>query len=455
MRFELRGRSRPTTWRSSRSTTSPSPTSSVQWPFRRSLHAQRIDRAPPRRRAADRLRRPVHRADQPSARTSRCSTPSAARATSCSRPTESDDRGGTRVLGGDENLAHASARTPPQRTSPTDRGGVIRRFPAAAGGLPTLAVAAAGLVGGACVPAARLRRRRRLDRLPRPAGHLPDLVVLRRPRRPGRPERSPRPHRRRRRDRARRCRTSTRPRPPSDRLMSGPEIQANAIWTALHRIPLRDAPGWARPARDPAARRRARFRRPAHRAPLAAASPSPVARRRLRRRRAARLRRAGGWSPVAEPLFALVLSTAEHDRRRHAPSAASAAGSREHNDLLEQRVRERTAELRDTQLEIVRRLAPGRRVARRRHRRAHRAHEPPLRAARARARPERGRGRAARATPARCTTSARSAIPDSVLLKPGALDADECDADAAHTTSARRSSPARARRCCRSPSRSR
>ena len=26
--------------------------------------------------------------------------------------------------------------------------------------------------------------------------------------------------------------------------MSGPEIQANAIWTALHGLPLRDAPGW-------------------------------------------------------------------------------------------------------------------------------------------------------------------------------------------------------------------
>ncbi len=30
----------------------------------------------------------------------------------------------------------------------------------------------------------------------------------------------------------------------SDRLMSGPEIQANAISTALRGLPLREAPGW-------------------------------------------------------------------------------------------------------------------------------------------------------------------------------------------------------------------
>ena len=30
----------------------------------------------------------------------------------------------------------------------------------------------------------------------------------------------------------------------SDRLMSGPEIQANAISTALHGLPLRSAPDW-------------------------------------------------------------------------------------------------------------------------------------------------------------------------------------------------------------------
>jgi CHASE2 domain-containing sensor protein len=30
----------------------------------------------------------------------------------------------------------------------------------------------------------------------------------------------------------------------TDQLMSGPEVQANAIWSALHGLPLRDAPGW-------------------------------------------------------------------------------------------------------------------------------------------------------------------------------------------------------------------
>ena len=27
--------------------------------------------------------------------------------------------------------------------------------------------------------------------------------------------------------------------------MSGPEVQANALWTVLHGLPLRSAPGWA------------------------------------------------------------------------------------------------------------------------------------------------------------------------------------------------------------------
>ena len=31
----------------------------------------------------------------------------------------------------------------------------------------------------------------------------------------------------------------------SKEVMSGPEVQANAVWTALHGLPLRSAPGWA------------------------------------------------------------------------------------------------------------------------------------------------------------------------------------------------------------------
>ena len=58
----------------------------------------------------------------------------------------------------------------------------------------------------------------------------------------------------------------------SDDLMSGPEIQANAIWTAMRALPLRTAPLWFDIARDHRARRWRR-RSPALRArPLAVGS---------------------------------------------------------------------------------------------------------------------------------------------------------------------------------------
>ena len=56
------------------------------------------------------------------------------------------------MLGGDENLARRR-RARAAANLPTDRGGVIRRFPCAVGGLPTLAV----------VAAERRRRSRRAD----------------------------------------------------------------------------------------------------------------------------------------------------------------------------------------------------------------------------------------------------------------------------------------------------
>ena len=34
------------------------------------------------------------------------------------------------------------------------------------------------------------------------------------------------------------------PTPAGDELMAGAEVQANAIWTAMHGVPLRSAPAW-------------------------------------------------------------------------------------------------------------------------------------------------------------------------------------------------------------------
>ena len=84
---------------------------------------------------------------------------------------------------------------------------------------------------------------------------------------------------------------------------------------------------------------------------------------------------------VAAPLFALALGTVAtiaagylaERRRRHRFAVR--------NEALEEAVHERTAELRETQLEIIQRLGRRDRVARRGDRAAPRAHRPALRAA--------------------------------------------------------------------------
>ena len=86
-----------------------------------------------------------------------------------------------------------------------------------------------------------VRRRRRVDRLPRRPRDVPDGVV----RRPRRGARAPRAAAREgRRDRLDRSEPAG-PHPTAtsgDETMAGPEVQANAIWTAMHGNPLRDAP---------------------------------------------------------------------------------------------------------------------------------------------------------------------------------------------------------------------
>ena len=87
-----------------------------------------------------------------------------------------------------------------------------------------------------------------------------------------------------------------------DELMSGPEIQANAIWTADHGFPLSSSALVARPAADPAAGRRAGRRDAAPEAAPGARSSRSRLGLALRRRRPARLRRrhrAAGRLPAA------------------------------------------------------------------------------------------------------------------------------------------------------------
>jgi response regulator RpfG family c-di-GMP phosphodiesterase len=138
-------------------------------------------------------------------------------------------------------------------------------------------------------------------------------------------------------------------------LMAGPEVEANAIWTVLHGNPLRSAPvlvnlllivllGFAAPL--------ARLRLVvlvATAAAFAAAAAFALA---------AQLSFNAGWIvPVVPPLVALVsgvvaMVAVSEVRERFERLRVAAV-----NELLEERVRERTEELRETQLEVIRRLS--------------------------------------------------------------------------------------------------
>jgi response regulator RpfG family c-di-GMP phosphodiesterase len=212
--------------------------------------------------------------------------------------------------------------------------------------------------------------------------------------------------------------------------MSGPEVEANAIWTALHDLPLRSAPALV----DLLA------------ALLMAGLPVLLAVR-LRIVPAALvamvagciyalaaqlLFEAGTVVAVAAPLASLVIGTvlailashaAETSARRHASGRA---------DVLERRVRARTVELRETQLEIVQRLAQAA------ERRDEETGEHIDRIGRACAElgldlgMSEGEAELLRHASAMHDVG-KIGIPDRVLLKPGKLDAEEWELMKTHT----------------------
>jgi HD-GYP domain-containing protein (c-di-GMP phosphodiesterase class II) len=153
---------------------------------------------------------------------------------------ESDGRGGTNVLGGDENLRAIGARAAASDLT-NDSTGAVERFPYAVRGLPSMAVVTAERVTGRPVDRSRFERgqaridfrggpgtirtvsfsdvlRGRVD----PALLRGRIVVVGATAPTLRDVHNTPVH--------------------GDELMSGPEAQANAIWTALHGIPLRGAP---------------------------------------------------------------------------------------------------------------------------------------------------------------------------------------------------------------------
>ena len=126
-----------------------------QWPFPRSLHGQ-VDPPPARRRRArDRLRRPVHRAHDAARGPRALRRASATPAAPCSPPARATGTATRDVLGGDANLRRDQRRAPPRPTCATTRAGAIARFPREVGGLDThRRVAAPSALGAAARPPA-------------------------------------------------------------------------------------------------------------------------------------------------------------------------------------------------------------------------------------------------------------------------------------------------------------
>jgi CHASE2 domain-containing sensor protein len=321
------------------------------WPFPRRYHGRAIDRL--RADGAKAIVYDVQFTEQTTPREDNALIEAVGRARHVILATaETDERGNSNVLGGDEHLRQLGARAGASNLPPGP-GGVLQRFDLSAGGLETLAVAAARRVGRAPAPSAFDDGGAWID-FRGPPGTIDtvsfsDLVE-------GRVD----PARVRGRivvvGAAAATLQDVHPTPTaSGELMSGPEIEANAIYTATHGLPLRDAPRWvdllailALGLLPALASLRLRALLAALLAPGAAVAWLVVAQLSFDR---------GHVVAVAAPLFALALGTVAtiaagylaERRRRHRFAVR--------NEALEEAVHERTTELRETQLEIIHRLA--------------------------------------------------------------------------------------------------
>jgi response regulator RpfG family c-di-GMP phosphodiesterase len=263
---------------------------------------------------------------------------------------ETDEAGHSNVLGGDANLKAIGARAAASNL-PDEQGGVIRRFSYTMGGLDTLAVAVAERQGRRVDPASFARGGSYID-FRGPAGTVPtysfsDLVrgrvaadALR-----GRivvvGVASPTVHDQHA--------TSAGP-----ELMSGPEVQANAIWTLMHGLPLRDAPGWldvllifALALIVPLLAMRIRALLAALVAPVIAIAYVAVAQVAFAH---------GTVLTLAAPLAGLTLAAVATVAVSHVLETLRRQHMTELNDLLEKEIAARTSELRATELEVIQRL---------------------------------------------------------------------------------------------------
>jgi CHASE2 domain-containing sensor protein len=389
------------------------------WPFPRSLHARAIDRL---RAAGARMivydvqfTEPTRPGEDRALYDAVARTPGTVLAT-----TETDGRGASNVLGGTENLAaaHAEAGAANLMTEPGD---VIERFPHSSGGLATLGVVAARRAGGPRLTPAQFPRGGAWIDFRGPPRTIPTVSfsdVVR-----GRADTTLL------RDRivvvgadAPTLQDVHATPAANHQLMSGPEVQANAIWTALHGLPLRSAPGWVgwlaivigglAPA---LATLRGRAVRAALVAPLLGLTWLIAVQAAFE---------SGLILPLSYPLVALVLGTVSAMTTAFVLEREARRQSARYAARLEEEVSARTEELRQTQLEIVSRL--GRaiewrdadtgvhvdRMSTLSHRLALAAGVPPAEAELLR-------------HAAGLHDIGKLGIPDRVLRKPGPLDAEE------------------------------
>ncbi len=265
---------------------------------------------------------------------------------------ESDGRGHTNVLGGDRNLRKVKSRAAASDLS-SDGDGAVTRFPRAVNGLETLAVAAAARAGAPPLPPDRFEAGGAWIDYRGPGGTIPFLsfsdvlrgyfsadavrgrVVVVGASAPTLRDVHATPV-------------------GGGKPMAGAEVQANAIWTAIHGLPLRSAPSAlgliliALLALVP---------------PLVGTRLSGVAVGVFVAVSAVALLigaqltfQAGVIIDVAAPLVALVVSAVASIAWSQLTERRARLLVLRDNELLEARVRERTEELRLTQLEIVRRL---------------------------------------------------------------------------------------------------
>jgi CHASE2 domain-containing sensor protein len=398
----------------------------LHWPFPRRYHAQAIDRL--RRDGAEAIVYDVQFTEETTARDDNALITAVDNANNVVLATaETNERGGSNVLGGDAFLREIGAEAGASNL-PEGRGGVLQRVEYEHGGLATLAT----------VVARRLGRPRSASSFEKdgawidfhgPPGSIDtvsfsDLL-----------DGKVSPERVRGRivvvGAASPTLQDVHPTPTSDTPMSGPEIEANAIDTVLRGMPLHGTPRWAGllivlalgflPALVSL-----RFR-----ALVTAAVVPAIAFGFLLI--AQQAFDGGRILPVAMPLFALALGTVTTVSAGYATERRQRFRVTRRNVELEEAVRERTVELRETQLEVIHRLAQATES---------RDQETGLHLERMSRMCERlGLALGMTATEAETLRNAsllhdvgKIGVPDAILLQPGSLSPEDRDLMRRHTT---------------------